>query len=263
MSRINVDLEAFTDPRFERLAQLLSLADADHARSKVEWLWLDCTTRGETSLPQWLVEKRLGPQGPTALIESELARWASGRGDSKTRRMYIRGARGRTEWLTKNREQSSNGGKSRARNASRAAGRFTSRAAGGVTSPPAPAPAPAQEESSPPLALVRDTDEPKPQKRSQKAHPDQQQVIDAFHQRFLERYQTKPTWDAKARGQIGALLKNHPAAELVARMDFMFAGKAKWPPPPYSLDVFAKHIDRWVEELDFSSPQRRVVKEVT
>lgn len=149
MSRVNVDAVAFTDPRFVRLAHVLGLADADHARSKVEWLWLDCTSRGETSLPQWLVEQRLGPRGPEALIESELARWSRGRGDSKTRTLYIRGASERTAWLAKHREQSSKGGKVRASTSSRAAGRFTSQATSQVTSPPdtppAPPPAPPEE----------------------------------------------------------------------------------------------------------------------
>lgn len=97
-----------------------------------------------------------------------------------------------------------------------------------------------------------------------KSHPDRQRVIAAFHQRFEAAYQAKPTWDAKSRGQLGDLLKKHPAAELEARMDFMFSGKATWPPPPYSLDVFVKHIDRWVS-VGFAqqqAPARRVVKEI-
>lgn len=139
MSRINVDFIAFDDPRFTRLAKLLGLADGDHARSKVEYLWRDCTLRHETDLPMWLVEERLGPKGPEALIESELARWSGGRGDSTTRRMYIRGSKARTRWLGTLAEQSSNGGKSRARSASREAGKFTS----APTPAPSPAPTPA------------------------------------------------------------------------------------------------------------------------
>jgi hypothetical protein len=150
MSRINVDIEAFTDPRFGQLAKLLGLADADHARSKVEYLWMACTLRGETELPAWLVEHHLGEIGPDALVSSELARWGAGRGDSNTRRLVIRGASKRTEWLREKQEQSSKGGKARAATASRADGRFT-RTAGlpagdappAETSAPAPAPAPA------------------------------------------------------------------------------------------------------------------------
>jgi hypothetical protein len=260
VSRINVDVEAFSDPRFGRLAALLGLADADHARSKVEHLWMACTLRGENALPQWLVEQHLGAQGPAALIESELARWAGGRGDSKTRRLYIRGSSKRTGWYKQNQEQSSKGGKARAAKASRAAGRFTSRVDGGATSPPAPAPAPVQERGSPGgLALLFDKVDQtggdigkkrnaKEAKRKAADNPDHQSAIDSFHQRFLATYGTKPTWDGKAIGMLSALLKRHKLETLVDRMDFMFAGMASWPPGPYSLDVFVKHIDRWVTD---------------
>lgn len=143
MSRINVDLVAFTDHRFGRLASLLKLADADHARAKVEHLWLACTMRGEHELPQWLVEQHLGEGSCAALVESELARWSRGRGDSKTRRLYICGSLGRTEWLRHNQEQSPKGGKARAQKSSRVAGRFTSPVAGDSTSPLSPALSPA------------------------------------------------------------------------------------------------------------------------
>jgi hypothetical protein len=154
MSRINVDVIAFTDARFAHLATLLGLADADHARSKVEYLWWECTLRGTSELPQWVVEAKLGAGGPDALMAAQLARWAAGRGDSKTRLMHICGASERCLWLVEKQEQSSKGGKARASSASRAGGKFTSREPAipgpslvetppAQTSPPAPAPAPA------------------------------------------------------------------------------------------------------------------------
>lgn len=113
---------------------------------------------------------------------------------------------------------------------------------------PSALPSAQEERGSPPLALVPPPATEKPsRKQPAKAHPEQQRVIDAFHQRFKAAYATKPTWDGKTVGQVGALLKKHPADTLIARMDFMFAGKAKWPPPPYSLDVFVTNIDRWVD----------------
>lgn len=158
--RINVDAIAFTDPRFGRLAQLMGYADADHARSKVEHLWLACTVRGETSLPQWLVEQLLGPAAPAALVESELARWSRGRGDTKARPLYIRGAEKRTRWYQQNQDQSSKGGKARAANASRSAGKFSQGSAGGDTSALALALAPAlslaQEKEPEPAAPALD-----------------------------------------------------------------------------------------------------------
>lgn len=174
MSRINVDAIALSDARFARLAHLLGLADGDHARSKVEYLWLACTLRGETDLPQWLVEQYLGEHGPAALIDAELGRWSAGRGDSKTRRVHIAGSRERCLWMRRNQEQSSNGGIIRARNASRDHGKFASPAgsgdqpaAGGVTSPLSPAPAPA------PALSLTDPDPPLPPRgRRSKPRPD-------------------------------------------------------------------------------------------
>jgi uncharacterized phage protein (TIGR02220 family) len=150
VSRINVDFTAVSDAdgRFARLAQLLGLADADHARGKCEHLWMACTTRGETDLPQWLVEKHLGERGPDALVECELARWARGRGDSKSRRLSIAGAKKRCLWREQLVDQSSKGGESRARNASRTAGKFNQGSAGASTSPPTPTPTPTPDQRS-------------------------------------------------------------------------------------------------------------------
>jgi len=123
---LNVEFSAVADEegKFARLAKLLGLADADHARGKCEHLWVACTRRGEADLPQWLVEQILGERGPEALIESELASWAAGRGDSKTRRLRIGGAAKHCMWMSSSddqlkREQRSKGGKTRADTSSR------------------------------------------------------------------------------------------------------------------------------------------------
>lgn len=129
---LNVEFSAVTDDegKFGRLATLLGLADADHALGRCLHLWLACTRRGESELPQWLVERVLGERGPEALVEAELASWAGGRGDSATRRMRIAGAEKHCLWMASDqvakRGQSSKGGKIRAATASRAGGRFTS-----------------------------------------------------------------------------------------------------------------------------------------
>lgn len=128
---LNVEFSAVTDEegKFARLAVLLGLADGDHARGKCEHLWLACTRRGESDLPQWLVEQVLGERGPEALIEAELASRAGGRGDSSTRRIRIGGAEKHCLWMVRDQAakqgQSSKGGKTRAATASRAGGRFT------------------------------------------------------------------------------------------------------------------------------------------
>ena len=122
---LNVEFSAVADEegKFGRLAKLLGLADADHARGKCEHLWVACTRRGESDLPQWLVEQVLGEHGPGALKESGLASWAGGRGDSKTRRMRIGGAQKHCLWMVGDQEakteQRRKGGKTRADEASR------------------------------------------------------------------------------------------------------------------------------------------------
>lgn len=123
-----------------------------------------------------------------------------------------------------------------------------------------------EEKGSPALALLKskvDTatgDVGRQRNRvAAKAHPDQQRVIDSFHTRFKAKYGTKPTWDGKTIGQVGRLLGKHTADVLEQRMDFMFAGKAKWPPGPYSLSVFVTNIDRWVDDRQ---PELRSIQEL-
>lgn len=142
---LNVELSAVADEegKFGRLATLLGLADADHARGKCEHLWVACTRRGEADLPQWLVEQVLGEKGPAALVEAELASWGRGRGDSKTRRLRIGGAQKHCLWMATDQEakheQRSKGGKSQASQSSRQLdGKFA----------PRPAEHPAQSSSS-------------------------------------------------------------------------------------------------------------------
>lgn len=123
---LNVEFDAVSDVKgkFARLAKLLGLADADHARGKCEHLWMACTTRGEIDLPRWLIEQHLGERGPDALVMAELARWAGGRGDSDTRRLRMSGARKHCTWMAANSEQSSKAGKANARTANRVDGKF-------------------------------------------------------------------------------------------------------------------------------------------
>lgn len=245
-TRINVDGIAFTDPRFIRLAQLLALADADHARAKVEWLWLDCTTRGETALPQWLVEQRLGPRGPEALIESELARWSTGRGDTRTRRLYIRGATERALWRETLREQSSKGGKARASGASRTAGRFTSRATSRATS-----------QSTSPLTLAltlapeelsAGADPPVQKPEAPRPETGHAPTVALFHELYRTAYQAKPQFTAAHGQNLKRLLKSHGAEETQRRMRIMFDAPPNWLKPPFDFGTFVQHFDKFVVE---------------
>lgn len=90
-----------------------------------------------------------------------------------------------------------------------------------------------------PSALTLKIQEPKQQS-------DQQRVTDLFFTRYEAAYKTKPTWGGKQAGQVADLLTKHACTEIIARMNFMFDGKAEWPEPPYTLDCFVSNIDRWV-----------------
>lgn len=135
--KLNVEFAAVSDVKgkFARLAKLLGLADADHARGKCEHLWMACTTRGETDLPRWLVEQILGQRGPEALVEAELANWGRGR-DSKTRRISISGASKHCTWMAEKEAQSSKAGKVNATTAIRVDGKFARKPTTGDTNTP-------------------------------------------------------------------------------------------------------------------------------
>lgn len=284
MAAQDVEFEAIMDidGRFGRLAELLGLADADHARGKVEHLWMACTTRGETDLPQWLVEQKLGPRGPEALVESGLARWGRGRGDSKTRRMYIRGSRKRCLWLRNNQDQSSKGGESRARNSSRTEGRFDSEpikvqesateltslpttladqtlksSEGKVenTSPlPSPSPSPSPFPSLFPEEDARSATPPRPRKEPTSDHG---RTIAVFDQRFRERFGQPPTWGPKQAGQVKQLLARHPADEVIRRIAILFDS-----PPAFLLNsppdvaTLVQHFDKLVAPATMANGTR-------
>jgi hypothetical protein len=253
---VRIEDEAFSDRRYDVLARILGLPDADCARGKMAAVWRQCTQQQTHILSGEMVREILGENGPDALVLSTLGEIVDGG-------IRICGTRGRIEWLAKLRKNARKGGNARA------AKRLPKRQPIGTsahnpdTSPPAPAPAPApvttkeEERGLAPLDLFKTkvdlsveqavVDRVNRATREPKVHPDRARVIDAFHQRFKAASGEKPTWGPKEVGQIGGLLKKHPAEVLIRRINFMFDGKAKWPPPPYTLDVFVANIDKWVE----------------
>jgi uncharacterized phage protein (TIGR02220 family) len=100
---VRIDAEAFSDERFEVLAALCHLADADHARGKLARLWRQCTVLYAYVLPESVVRAVLGHQGPEALCEAGL-------GERVEEGIRMRGTLGRIEWLHDLRERSRRGG---------------------------------------------------------------------------------------------------------------------------------------------------------
>jgi hypothetical protein len=252
---VRIEDEAFSDRRYDLLARELGLPDADCARGKMAAVWRQCTQQQTHILSVAMVCAVLGENGPRALENSSL-------GVVTDTGIRICGTKGRIEWLAKLRKNARKGG------AATSAKRHSNRRSSGssaavpIVSPPAPAPAPApaKEESGSPDGLAPLFDKvdraagevgrqrnTKAAKRRAAENPDHQAAIDGFHQRYKAAYGTKPDWNGKTIGMLSALGKRHPLPVLLERMDFMFSGKAPWPPPPYSMDVFVQHFDRWVD----------------
>lgn len=250
---VRIEDEAFSDVRFEVLAALCQLADSDHARGKVAKLWRQCTAQHTYVLPESVVRSVLGPSGVESLLESQLGERSDGG-------IRLRGTRGRIEWLKKLRKNAQKGGKARAAKRQPNGSHLQAKTEP-PPSPPVTAPVTAnREERGSPGGLASLFDKvdlaggdvgqarnTKAAKHKAASNPDHQAAIDGFHNRFKAAYGTKPTWDGKSIGLLSSLLKRHPLTTLLERMDFMFAGKAKWPPGPYSAGVFVQHFDRWVD----------------
>jgi hypothetical protein len=241
---VRIEDEAFSDRRYDVLASLLGLPDADCARGKMAAVWRQCTQQQTHILTAEMVCIILGPNGPDALLKSELGAPVEGG-------IRICGTRGRIEWLARLRKNGQKGGRPRKPNGNHLVIQNSANGKPGVN-PPAPAPAPVNKKKG--RASTPRPDKPEP-------HPDRARVIDAFHRRFKAAYGTKPTWDGKTVSQVETLLKKHTGDVLIARIDFMFDGRAKWPPGPYSLDVFVVNIDRWVEASQQSFLQPPIRKE--
>ena len=131
---VRIEDEAFSDVRFEVLATLCQLADADHARGKMAKLWRQCTAQGSYVLNESVVRAVLGADGATSLTESGL-------GEQVESGIRIKGTRGRIEWLKKLRNNARKGGKAKAAKR-QTQGRQLEDASLPPPFPPAPAPAP-------------------------------------------------------------------------------------------------------------------------
>ncbi len=272
MARMSIDDSALRDPRVLRLAKRLGLSRRETIGTLLD-VWAIAYDRQTEVLPQEDVDSAAEIENFSCdMIVVGLA--VSCRGGVR-----ISGAQQRVEYLKSRREAGKIGGlksgESR-RDSSKHSFKlsFADREAPAKHSlkhieargnppdpvpdlPPDPVPDPDNREGDAaapiavPLALA--VPEPeiaaqphRPKRAPAKTHPDQQLVIDGFHERYKARYGTKPTWDVRSIGQIGTLLKKHTSATLFERMEFMFR-KPGWPEGARSLDTFVRHIDAWVD----------------
>lgn len=105
MPAVRIEEEAFGDERYDDLAVVAGLADADHARGKMAKLWRQCTLENTQILHRVTVERVLGTKGFEALVFARLGE------QTEVDRIRIKGTQGRIEWLQKVRENGSKGGR--------------------------------------------------------------------------------------------------------------------------------------------------------
>jgi len=117
---VRIEDEAFSDRRYDVLARLLNLPDADCARGKMAAVWRQCTQQQKHILGIEIVRTILGNDGPDAIIKSDL-------GEQVDAGIRIRGTKGRIEWLKELRKSAKKGGLRRASQASRMAGKFSAK----------------------------------------------------------------------------------------------------------------------------------------
>lgn len=245
MPSVRIEDDAFGDLRYETLAQVAGLADADHARGKMARMWRQCTAERIYILTEAEVCAVLGPRGVSAIIAARL-------GDQVSRGIRIRGTKGRIEWLANLRENGKKGGRPRKANKE-----TRQKPSGfGESNPPSPspshspvsAPAPVQGSEIAPAAPSSEPDKPAKAKRKAEAKPTPPgyaATIATFHAAYEAQTGSKPTWGAKQGAMVKRLLESHGADETQARIARLFAGAiAAWCAAPYDIGTLVQHFDK-------------------
>lgn len=112
MAAVRLENEAWTDPRYVRLAKLVKLKDPDYARIKCMRVWsLATELHGASKVGHVLdaveIDDATGIDGfATAMVSAKLA-------EATDRGVRICGAEGRIEWLKNRREAAKTGGLAR------------------------------------------------------------------------------------------------------------------------------------------------------
>lgn len=109
MAAVRIDDKAFADARFAMLAKLMGLSEPDHAIIKVARIWQMQTENYTPQRPTYVVHAdivaaTLGPKGADYLLLVGLA-------EESTDGLYMKGTRGRIEWLWNKKASASAAGK--------------------------------------------------------------------------------------------------------------------------------------------------------
>src|SRR5690606_6432310 len=95
---VRIEDEAFSDERYEDLAELAGMAASEHARGKMARIWRQCTIEGTHVVSNSIPRRVLGPNAIDALVGARLAEIVD------ENHVRIRGTAGRIEWLKRVRE---------------------------------------------------------------------------------------------------------------------------------------------------------------
>lgn len=105
MARVNIDECALSDPRFDVLASLMGVADADFARGRMIRIWMQCANRETYVLSEEIISAIFKTDGAgELLVRAQLAQKVQ---DG----FRIRGTKGRTDYLKRKRATARQNGK--------------------------------------------------------------------------------------------------------------------------------------------------------
>jgi hypothetical protein len=138
LARANIEPEAWTDPAFAMLARFLGLPDRDVALIRCAKLWAWQTAEYSPADPHYVVsaeviETFLGhADAASAMVRAGLA-------TEDPDGFYVKGSRGRIEWLWNLHQNGKKGGEATKRKHAAQVGQRSKRKRGDKTGPPAPA----------------------------------------------------------------------------------------------------------------------------
>lgn len=252
MARMSIDDMVVRDPRVTKLAALVGWSRREVVGCLVMDVWPICYDQRESVIASDLVDIASGHDGfAAAMVECGLAEWARG-----NRKVRIKGARERIEYLDHKRKSGSVGGlrsaESRRKNSSTAASSAQARGNPPVPDPspsPVPDPVPVPEEreaaTAPRSPALLELTAKVDAATGQPAEGHRQAVAD-FDARYRAAYGTKPSWGKKQGAQMGTLLRAHGLAEVQRRIAILFDTPPPWLRGPYDLGTLVQHFDKLV-----------------
>lgn len=237
MPNVRVDDECFDDPRFSVLGASLSI-DPDLARFKMIRVWRYCTRIGSHLLEQKYFNALFGHDNASRFaLESGLCI------KDKSGKIYVKGTKGRIEWLAKLKENAKKGGKSKALK-SKANGKLSATKRQPVAKQKAKQSAAFSIEEEEAKAKAEVKVEAVPGKDT--GPPGHSDFIDHFHRLFqAANGGAAPSWGSRNGKIVKDLLAEHGFDECRKRATNMFEAPPPFPPPPYDLASFKLHFDKF------------------